>query len=499
MSNNNIIIIGSGLGGLSCGVILARNGYNVTVLEQSFQIGGCLQCFSRRGVKFETGMHFVGSASKGQTLDRLFNYLGISKDVQLSQLDQEGYDIISLNGQRFPFANGEDRFVEKLSTFFPKQRDNLLTYMRLVKDLSDVSPFNNANASGSGHVLNAKYQLTSINSVIDSIISDSLLAKVLVGTLPLYAAERDKTPFSTHAFIMNFYNQSAYRIVGGSDAIAKSLSETISALGGKVITNMKVTSILCDDYKATGVVVNESQFIKADYIISDAHPVRTLGMITSKLIRPAFRNRICSIPQTIGVFALYLHFKEETTPYMNHNYYAYSQDTPWGCEHYDDSNWPKGFLYMHFCTEPNPKFARSGVVLSYMNYSDVEKWAGSNIGHRGEDYEFYKKQKAEKLLSSMESHFPHIKESIEHYYTSTPLTYMDYTGTEYGSMYGVAKDVHSAMTDKVPHKTRIPNLFLTGQNINSHGALGVLVGSIVTCGEFVSSQKIYDQINNSCL
>lgn len=57
------IIIGSGLGGLSCGVILARNGYDVSILEQHYQIGGCLQCFSRKGVKFETGMHFIGSAA----------------------------------------------------------------------------------------------------------------------------------------------------------------------------------------------------------------------------------------------------------------------------------------------------------------------------------------------------------------------------------------------------------------------------------------------------
>jgi all-trans-retinol 13,14-reductase len=60
------LIIGSGLGGLSCGYILAKNGYEITILEKNNQIGGCLQCFTRQGVKFETGMHFIGSADKGQ-------------------------------------------------------------------------------------------------------------------------------------------------------------------------------------------------------------------------------------------------------------------------------------------------------------------------------------------------------------------------------------------------------------------------------------------------
>jgi all-trans-retinol 13,14-reductase len=84
MSKGKVVIIGSGLGGLSCGVLLAKNGYDVTVLEQGAQIGGCLQCFTRQNAKFETGMHFIGSAAKGQTLDRLMNYLEIKKDVRLA-------------------------------------------------------------------------------------------------------------------------------------------------------------------------------------------------------------------------------------------------------------------------------------------------------------------------------------------------------------------------------------------------------------------------------
>ena len=73
------VIIGSGLGGLSTGVILAKNGYEVTILEQSAQIGGCLQSFWRDGVKFETGMHIVGSLDEGQILSNYFNYLEIKE------------------------------------------------------------------------------------------------------------------------------------------------------------------------------------------------------------------------------------------------------------------------------------------------------------------------------------------------------------------------------------------------------------------------------------
>lgn len=494
MSEKKVIIIGSGLGGLSCGVILAKNGYEVTVLEQATQVGGCLQCFTRRGARFETGMHFIGSASEGQTLDKLMTYLGIKKDIQLSQLDPNGYEVIALNHQTFRFATGREAFIEQMASYFPHQRDNLVRYFDLIEKVAGASSLHSLKYAESDAAINTEYQLRAINEVIDELITDPLLAKVLVGNLPLYAAEKDKTPFSTHAFIMDFYNQSAYRIVGGSDAIATSLVRTIETYGGRILTRRKVSKIICDETHATGVETSAGDYFPADYIISDAHPIRTLEMIDSKMIRPAFRERINNIPQTVGCFSVYLAFKENCIPYMNYNFYGYNTGTPWDCEQYDEQTWPKGYLYMHFCQEKAPKFAKTGVVLSYMQMKDVEQWQGLPLGHRGEDYEAFKARKAQLLLNALEKHFPGICSAIEYYYTSTPLTYLDYTGTVDGSMYGIAKDVRLSTACRVPHRTKIPNVLQTGQNINSHGMLGVLVGTIVTCSELLTARKIYQQI-----
>ena len=480
-----VVIIGSGLGGLSCGVILARKGYDVTVLEQGAQVGGCLQCFTRKGGKFETGMHFIGSASEGQTLDRLLSFLEVKPDVTLSQLDPTGYDIVSLCGQHFRFANGREAFIDQMSGYFPKHRDDLERYFDLVDKVACASSMHSLKHVETDAAVNLEFQMRTINEVIDSTISDPLLAKVLVGNLPLYAAEKDKTPFATHAFIMDFYNQSAYRIVGGSDQVAASLVRTIRRYGGRVLTRNKATKIVCDESHATGVEINGSSFVEADIVISDAHPMRTLELLDTNLIRPAFRKRINAIPQTVGGFSVYLHFKDNTVPYLNSNFYGYLKDSPWDCERYDDASWPKGYLYMHLCHEPQPQFAKTGVVLSYMQMADVERWRGTRVGHRGEDYEAFKHERAEKLLAALEQDFPGLRSNISDYYTSTPLTYLDYTGTEGGSMYGIAKDVSLGAACRVPHRTRVPNVLQTGQNINSHGILGVLVGTIVTCTEIV--------------
>ena len=512
-----VIIIGSGLGGLSCGVILAKNGYDVLVLEKENQVGGCLQCFTRYGAKFETGMHFIGSAAQGQTLQKLMRYLEIDQKVKLSPLDADGYDVVCLNGKRYKFANGREAFIRQMSEYFPHQHDRLVRYYDLVEKIANASSLHSLKYAESDAAINTEYQLRSINDVLDEVITDPELAKVLVGNLPLYAAEKDKTPFSTHAFIMDFYNQSAFRIQGGSDTVASALVDAIEKYGGRVLTRRKVVHIECDDTHATGVTVaelrggkvtGEMEFIPCDAVISDAHPIRTLELLDTHLIRPAFRNRINHIPQTVGGFSVYLKFKQGKMPYMNYNYYGYQNGTPWDCEKYTAEEWPKGFLYMHFCSDekPNkasasqeeiPRFASTGVILSYMRLEDVEQWENTTIGHRGTDYEEFKRQKAEKLLDVLEQHFPDIRAQVETYYTSTPLTYRDYTGTEGGSMYGNVKDISMGAACRVPQRTKIPNVFLTGQNINSHGMLGVLVGTIVTCSEFLTAAKIYEQIQSA--
>ena len=119
------------------------------------------------------------------------------------------------------------------------------------------------------------------------------------------------------------------------------------------------------------------------------------------------------------------------------------------------------------------------------------------LGKEEKITKLFKKEKAEQLLDVLEEHFPGIRSQIQTYYTSTPLTYLDYTGTEGGSMYGNAKDISLGSACRVPQRTKVPNLYLTGQNINSHGMLGVLVGAIVTCSELLTAKTIYEQIKEA--
>ena len=494
------VIIGAGLGGLSCGAVLARHGYDVTVLEQERQAGGCLQTFVRNGVRFETGMHYIGSADRGEILDSLLRYLGIRDGLELHALDASGYDTVTFKGQDFPFCRGREAFVEGLAAYFPGQKDNLARYIDTVYKASQASSVESFNPEREMDASEAVWHTVSVDSVIESLVTDADLCQILAGNQPLYAGRRSHTPFSLHAFITSFYNRSAWRIAGGSDSVAKGLAERITESGGRILTGCRAVGIVCDGQQAVGVRVAEGgqeAVVPADMVISAIHPALTVSMVESGMLRPAYRKRICDIPNTIGVFELYLRFKEDTVPYMNANRFVYSDGKVWDSECYTEQDWPRSFLYMHQWPDGGGRYARAGVILAYMRADELTEWAGTSTGKRGDSYLEFKRRKAERLLEVAARYAPELRDGVERYWTSTPLTYRDYTGAVNGGLYGVAKDIELGQSGRVSYRTRIPNLYLAGQSVNSHGILGVLIGSMVVCDNVLGDGILYDDIKKT--
>lgn len=489
------VIIGSGLGGLSCGCILAKNGYEVTVLEQGLQAGGCLQCFRRGDAVFDTGMHYIGSADRGQVLHTILNYLGVGDSIRLERLDPTGYDVISFCGEQYRLANGRENFVDSLARRFPKNRDELLRYCDLIDQVAASSPMHTLNINADIETF-AKYQTVSVGEVIDSVVSDPTLRQVLAGISPLYAGEKDVTPFYAHALIADFYNQSSFRIVGGSGTLTDAMVDVIRNNGGQVLTRRKAERIECNSTGATAVITSDGERFPADVVVSAIHPANTVGLVDSHLLRPAYRRRLEHARNTTSAFALYLKFRKNRVKYLNHNIFYYRGDTVWDCQRSNDATWPKFMLYMHFCHRENPEFAETAEVLTYMDYCETEQWAGTRRGQRGESYEQFKRLKAERLIDALEQEIPGIRDDIEEYYTSTPLTWRDYTGVPEGAMYGMAKDVNLVGAGCISPRTNIPNLLLAGQCVTLHGMLGVLAGSLMTCSELLTADVLFSRLRN---
>jgi all-trans-retinol 13,14-reductase len=495
MGKYDVVIAGSGLGGLVCGYILSKHGFKVIILEKNHQIGGCLQTFKRNRVVFDTGMHYIGSMDENQILHRFFKYLSLLDDVKLRKLDENGYDIISFFNKQYKFAMGYDAFADSLSNHFPRERKNISDYINRIRKIASESPLYNLQEISQNVLLNTESVKTSINEFIEKITPDRELQNVLSGNMPLYAGVKDKTPLYIHALINNFYIQSAYRIVGGSDCIANSLAGSIKNFGGEILTKANVVKFNCDNEKVISVELENGEIIEGERFISNIHPEATIQKLNTPMIRKAYRERIMQLESTISNFTVYIKFRQNKVPYFNSNFYHYNTHDVWACNNYISKDWPLNYLYMHQSPEIDNGFSEGALLISYMHFDEVKKWQGTPIGHRGDDYEHFKKQKSELLIDELEKSFPGIKQNIETYSSSSPLTYLDYTATKDGSMYGVLRDKNFPTQTLVSQRTRIPNLYMTGQNINSHGILGVTIGAIITCAEFLGVNTIIKDIN----
>jgi all-trans-retinol 13,14-reductase len=171
-------------------------------------------------------------------------------------------------------------------------------------------------------------------------------------------------------------------------------------------------------------------------------------------------------------------------------------------EDYTEENWPLGYAVFFSASSRSGEYAESMTLLTYMKFDDVKPWADtfnivSKEAPRGEDYEAFKKRKAEILIDLAEEKFPGLKNAIEKYYTATPLSYRDYIGTDDGSMYGITKDYRNPLKTFISPRTKLPNLWLTGQNLNLHGILGASMSALVTCTAFMGNDDIVEKIRNA--
>lgn len=134
-------------------------------------------------------------------------------------------------------------------------------------------------------------------------------------------------------------------------------------------------------------------------------------------------------------------------------------------------------------------------LLSPMSWQEVVKWADKPAGRRGEDYVTFKQAKTEQCLQLIEHRLPHLRDAIEHIYTSTPLTYHNYTTTNQGCAYGIRKDYDNVIMTMLTPRTPVPGLLQTGQNLNLHGIMGVSMTSLYTCAEILGLETIRKELN----
>lgn len=480
-------------------VILAKEGYRVCVLEKNQQFGGNLQTFVRDKSIFDTGVHYIGSLSPGQNLYQYFKYLGIMDELSLKKMDDDGFDIITFDNEEkeYKYAQGYTKFKESLIKDFPNEKAAILAYCEKIKETCDKFPLYRLK-QGRPYA-DGVFRLQ-IKTFIESITTNKTLQAVLAGTNFLYAGDGYKTPFYVHSLSVNSYIESAYRCVNGGSQITKLLIRRLKEAGGEVFKYHEVEKFGFEENNISSAICKNGNEIKGDIFISNIEPKITLKLVGEEKFRKSYTNRIKKIESTIAAFSLYIVLKPGMFKYINKNYYHFKKlESVWNAQQYTQESWPESFMLSMGVKKGNNEFGDNITVMTYMRYEEVEAWEKTfntvaDKNERGQTYDEFKNEKAEKLLIELEKKFPNIRECIQEVYTSSPLSYRDYIATNRGSMYGYVKNVDKSMQSFISPKTKIKNLLLTGQSLNMHGILGVTISAVVTCSEILGQDYLLEKI-----
>lgn len=495
----DIVIIGAGLGGLLSAVILAKEGMSVCVIEKDKQIGGCLQTFSLEKKVFDSCVHYIGGLGDGHTLNSIFKYAGIMDKLQLKSYYKNAFDKIAFADEEteYPLAQGLDNFVTQLTEYFPKEHIALQEYIKKITTVGDHFPLYRlrlGDANEKSAVTN--WQLT---KTLEQITQNKKLQNVLAGNNMLYAGTKTQTPFYLHALVTESYIHSSHKVLPGSSQISKYLWQVLQEHGGDILRNTAVTKLVENNGNITYAQLQNGEKVFGTQYISNIHPALLVNLIDSSIIRPIYRKRITQLEQTISCYMLNIVLRANTVPMAHHNLYWNATDDVWGAATYNPASWPANYTLFYTQDKNNPDFAESISILTYMHYDEVSAWASTHnrAGHeqnRGDEYNSFKQRKNEQLLQKVYERLPILKGNIITHSAATPLTWRDYTGTPKGALYGILKDVNKPNETTVPTRTKISNLFQTGQNVNLHGVLGVSITAVATCAEIIGMEHLLRKV-----
>jgi len=494
----DIIIIGGGIGGLMTACLLCKEGYRPTIIEQHDRIGGGLHCFKRKGIYFESGIHYISGFEDTGVLKKIFSYLGLFDKIKIKPLDNDCFDLLHIGSEnlKVKMGIGKDNFIQLLSEQFPHEAHAIQRYVNAIYEICNSIPLLNLRIDSTDWYTNEEF-LISVNSFIKKFIKDEQLQHVLAWNNTLYGGSKDNSPIYIHAIITKFYIEGAARFIGGGQHVADAMADMIQSHGGKIILNTEITKIEIENKKITKIIAKDNREFYADNYIANIHPALLMDLIDPNKIQKAYRTRLQNLEISYSAFILYVHFKPNTFPYLNYNYFYYkNRDLIWDAINYNLDDYPPGFVLMTLPTSENEQYAERGIITCIMRYDDFSQWENTYIEKRGDNYKVFKNQIETKLLNLVNEVFPNFNDSIENVYSASPLSIRDYLRTKNGGLYGFQKNCDNLIKTRIFPHTKITNLFLTGQNINLHGILGVPLNAILTTSVLIGDMNyLINKIN----
>ncbi|MCR9144790.1 MAG: NAD(P)/FAD-dependent oxidoreductase [bacterium] len=509
----DVIVVGSGMGGLTAAALLSKAGKRVLVLEQHYTAGGFTHSYTRKGYEWDVGVHYIGEVHKPLSPLRKMYDLITDGALEWSYMD-EVYDRIVIGENEYQFRAGAENFKAGLVHHFPDAGpviDRYLTLLREVNFLAmpalvaqKVTPeFLSGATAFVTDPLVKKYFCRTTAAVLSEITSDKKLIAVLTGQWGDYGLPPEQSSFGMHAMVAHHYLDGGNFPVGGAASIARSIEKVIESGGGKVLVGEEVQEILVRGTAAVGVKMANGDELLAPQIVSAAGYFNTYGKLLPREFadRMGLSKKLGGLKASVGHICLYTGLKtprSELSSLGNGNIWIYPD--------YDhDANLAKfladpkaqlPMVYISFPSFKDPQWdenypGKSTIdVIAPASYDWFAKWKDEPWRKRGAEYDELKAEFSERLLAAVYKHVPEVKGKISYHELSTPLSTQYFNKYQRGELYGLDHTPARFAEKWMKPRSPVQNLFLTGQDTLFAGVASALSSGAMTATEMLGPKIV---------
>jgi len=521
--NIDVIVIGSGIGGLSCAAYLSKVGKKVLVIEQHHIAGGCCHVFDEKGIEHETGIHYVGNVDKRKQILDLITIEPIEW-CKMGEKTNGVYDEIFIEDKHYLFRSGEENFIKDLSKRFEGEEENIRAYINLVKNVASKDLFFNIKIIKLWCVRKIielylkywdkeyyKYVNTSAYDIIKTFTNNEDLIAVLGAQFGDYGPTPKKANFFIHASIVNHYLEGGYFPKGGPSEIIKNIIPTIENAGGRVLVGKGVSSIIIEDNCAKGIIMETGDKIYANKIVSGVGLNNTFNrLIPDELLENdsviKYHKLIKKVGSSTGFIYCFVNLDgtSEELDIRDSNLWIYpNKDYDKLLDEFEqdiEKNPMPLFIASSSAKDRswNERYPNksSAIILTMGKKEWFKQWEDEECMKRNLDYKDLKETMGQRMLNEgLYKYYPKTKGKVTHYEMGTPLTNQFYLGCLDGEGYGLESNASRySEIDMLRPQTSIKNLYLTGQDVCTLGFTGALMGGILTSHSILGYGTIVDLI-----
>lgn len=494
------IVIGSGAGGLTAALALARGGDRVLVLEQHYLPGGWCHSFPLGGYQFNTGVHYVGTLGPGGGLRRIYEGLGVTDDLVFCELNPDGYDTAMVGGQRYRYRKGRERLTEGLASAFPAESAGVRRFIDTMFRVEEGTAAL-AGARSGWDALKAvasnptwlRFGPRPLRAALDAHVKDPVARAVLSLQAGDYGLPPSKAPTALHAGLMAHYAEGAWYPLGGGRAIPRAFLHALRRAGGKIQVKARVERILTEPeagggHRALGVRLADGTEIRARRVISNADPEVTYRRLLDEgLLSLKLRTKLDQTKWSCTGLSLFLAAEIEPAEYGLDSGNLWYFNTPDLETMYDPNmdletitEFPGMFLTVTTLKDPSKRKGKAHTLEAFVlvPWDPFARWQGSDPESRPSAYLALKARLQDAMMRTVERVIPDIRARTVFADIGTPLTHVHYCNSTRGSWYGTEKTLGQLGPRSYGLKSEVAGLYLCGASTVMHGVSGATISGL---------------------